>query len=65
MRAHIEAQRALFAAYLSRYEAIEKHIREHQSGHPGVPFWRMTVRYGILETRAIIQWCDESLEEMP
>ena len=60
----IEAQRERAVSNLARYEAIAAEIRRANRGKPGLPFWLMTVRYGIAEARAVIAWCDETLAEL-
>jgi PadR family transcriptional regulator, regulatory protein AphA len=63
LRAQVEARRAVLAANLARYWAIEKRIHGFEDV-PGKKFWLMTVRYGIAETQALIAWCDGCLKEM-
>jgi PadR family transcriptional regulator AphA len=48
---------------LRRYAGIEKMLETTLGHEPGMPYWRMTVRYGIAEARMIIAWCDETLAE--
>lgn len=49
-------------ADLERYRAIEHEIRIGAEGHPGAPFWLLTVRSGIALREADVQWCAEALE---
>ena len=60
----IEEQRERAVADLARYEAIAAEIVTHNQGKPGLPFWLMTVRYGIAGARAEIGWCEETLREL-
>lgn len=62
MRKLLETKRAEMAADLKRFEAIEAGMVERYKGHPGLPYWLMTVRYGKAEAKALVAWCDESLE---
>jgi hypothetical protein len=29
-----------------------------------MPYWRMTVRYGMAEAKAVMEWCDETFAEL-
>jgi len=60
-RQQIEAQRGQLSELLARYEAIEAALLVTYAGHPDLPYWRMTVRYGQHVKRALMEWCDESL----
>jgi PadR family transcriptional regulator AphA len=56
--------RKRYAADLERYEHILPKLEAECAGHPGLPFWQMTVRYGIAEARMVMAWCDETLMEL-
>jgi PadR family transcriptional regulator AphA len=45
---------------LQRYEAIVQKMETLYAKEPGMPFWRMTVRYGMAEARMVIAWCEET-----
>jgi PadR family transcriptional regulator AphA len=62
--AHVKEWRQMFAIDVDRYEAILRRLPMEQGKHPGMPYWCMTVRYGIAESKALIVWCDETLEEL-
>ncbi len=59
MAEHVRQRQELMTSLLSRYEAIEAEVRQDSS--PDAPAWWLTVRHGILLTRASIAWCDEAL----
>lgn len=46
---------------LAAYEAIVRHLRDEHAGHPDLPYWLLTLDYGIRERRALIAWSDEAL----
>jgi PadR family transcriptional regulator AphA len=56
--------RKRYVSDLERYEKIVPRLQADGAGHPGLPFWTMTVRYGIAEARMVIAWCDETLAEL-
>ena len=62
--AHVKEWRQRFAADVERYEAILRKLQTEQAGHPGMPYWCMTVRYGIAESKALMGWCEETLAEL-
>ncbi len=46
---------------LQKYDGIERWLRTEQAGQPGLPYWLMTVSYGQHISRALTDWCDETL----
>ena len=63
-RVKVEEYRALHRQLLARYEGIEGWLKTEQAGHPGLPYWLMTVSYGQHVSRALLAWCDESLHTL-
>ena len=62
--AQVELWRKRYASDLERYLEIEQIIPTIDEGNPGLPFFLMTVRYGIAEARALVGWCEETLLEL-
>jgi len=60
----VHRSRNRFEADLARYQATQERIETLYPHHPAMPYWRMTVRYGIAEARMVMAWCDETLEEL-
>jgi DNA-binding PadR family transcriptional regulator len=60
-RKKVEEYRQLQQDLLTHYDGIEERLRAEQTDHPGLPYWLMTIGYGRHVTRALIDWCDESL----
>ncbi len=58
----VEEKRARIAEDLVRFDGIEASISTAYPGHPGLPFWLMTVRYGKAEAHGLLAWCDECLQ---
>lgn len=63
-RAQVEAERERFAADLKRYTEMEPEISRRRAKDPGLPFFLMTLRYGMAEARALMGWADETLRAM-
>jgi PadR family transcriptional regulator AphA len=64
MQAQLRAAHARAAADLQRYTAIEQHMEREYAAMPGMPFWRMTVRFGLAEARATLDWAEAALKEL-
>lgn len=48
-------------AQLDRLRGIEAFLRATYGSDPRLPFWLLTVRYGILGAEALQQWCEEAI----
>jgi DNA-binding PadR family transcriptional regulator len=46
------------------YREMMKTIPRERAGHPDLPYWLMTLRLGIHESRALVAWSDETLREL-
>lgn len=67
-QAHLRAFRAEHAARLARYDAVGQRLDGELSHEPDVRYWRVTLAYGQLLSRAMIAWSDEAermLGELP
>jgi PadR family transcriptional regulator AphA len=62
--AHVVRAREGYEDDLQRYEAALLRMETQHPRDPGLPYWKMTVRYGMAEARALIGWCDETLAEL-
>ncbi len=56
--------RELHLRLLERYAEIERWLHEHQSTHPGLPYWLATLSYGRHVSRALVEWCDETIRTL-
>lgn len=57
----IEAQKRI-EMYDSFMEHLQKNHGEKKDYSSDAVFWRMTVRYGVYQSNAFIEWCDECIE---
>ncbi len=55
-----EDSRRLLATLLE----IEKQVRAHNPGNPHLPFWLLTLSFGIALTRAAIAWSEPALANL-
>jgi DNA-binding PadR family transcriptional regulator len=60
-RRKVEAFRDLQEGLLRKYEGIEQWLKETEADEPGLPYWLVTVSYGKHVSRALVEWCDETL----
>ena len=49
---------------LQRYVATEQRLMSEQSDNPHSPYWLMSVRCGQWVSRALVDWCEESLTDL-
>lgn len=63
-RTHVERFRAQAVAELARLEGIERDLPDQRRGHRDLPYWLLTVRYGIGELRAHLAWSEEALRSL-
>jgi len=71
MRPQVEAWKAVAENDLLRYEPMLKELQmkfgkgpERPIDYPPLPYWLMTVRYGIAEAKMTVKWCNETLAEL-
>jgi DNA-binding PadR family transcriptional regulator len=58
---HVEHYRRHQQQLLDTYARIERGLRKDMQGHPDLPYWLITLRYGRRRARAMLAWCDETL----
>jgi PadR family transcriptional regulator AphA len=46
------------------YGDVERRLHREQAGHPDLPYWLMTLRYGVRRTTALVRWSDETLRAL-
>ena len=61
IRAFQERSRRLLAALLE----LERQARARHRGNPHLPFWLLTLTWGICATRAVIDWSERALASLP
>jgi DNA-binding PadR family transcriptional regulator len=60
-REHLQQFRKRQEDFLQAYRQVEGWLRKEHELHPDLPFWLMTLSYGVHQSRALRDWCDESL----
>jgi len=61
---HIHAFQKLQLHLLAKYEGIERELVAHAQDDVAFTYRVMTVRYGIHRCRALLTWCDETLDTL-
>ncbi|KJH70457.1 PadR family transcriptional regulator [Aliterella atlantica] len=61
---HIEQFREMQQQLLQKYSAIAQELQEKETDNPHIPYWQMTASYKLHTTKALIDWCDETLVKL-
>ncbi|MGA7156051.1 MAG: PadR family transcriptional regulator [Acidobacteriaceae bacterium] len=62
--AQIVAERERCEDDLERFGAALLRMETQHAKHPAMAYWKMTVRCGILNAKATMEWCDEVFVEL-
>jgi PadR family transcriptional regulator AphA len=60
----LELYRELRGKALHELQSTEQHLRAEHANDPNLPYWLMTVSYGLHVNQAILEWCDETLSAL-
>ena len=63
-RRQVLAFREIAVETLESYKSIEAGLRQDKSGHPGQPYWMITLDYGRTYFEGVIAWCDRTLKRL-
>jgi len=61
-RKQIRAYRDQMSRDLERYRSIARGLADQDSASEHLPYWEMTLRFGVRDREAHVEWCDEALE---
>ncbi|GHO46360.1 PadR family transcriptional regulator [Ktedonospora formicarum] len=59
---HVRRHRAMQEQLLAHYQSIEDELRANDSESSHFSYWLITLSYGRHISRALLAWCDETLE---
>jgi PadR family transcriptional regulator AphA len=59
--AMMRERRKSYADDLERYRALEVQLPKAQRENPGLPFFLLTLRKGLIDAEAQLQWSDETI----
>jgi PadR family transcriptional regulator AphA len=58
---HVRHFRQRQQDFLRTYRQVERWLHAEHERHPDLPFWLMTLNYGMHQARALRDWCDETV----
>ena len=58
---HVQQFRLTLTQAMQRYEGIRTMLVTEHADKENVTYWSITLSYGIHVTRALIEWCDETI----
>lgn len=61
---HIRDFQKMHEELLGFYQEVEQGAREKYLSHPDLPYWLMVLSYGNFESRALLEWCKETLAKL-
>jgi len=61
---HVQQFRDRQVELLRKYDDIEHWLDKTMRDEPGADYWQITLRYGQHSARALLAWCDETLERL-
>ncbi len=61
---HVERFRAAEAAEMQNFRSMERALTREHSTHPSLPYWLITLRFGICQCAASIRWAEDALKEL-
>lgn len=59
---HVQQFRTLLTSLLEKYTSIMAYLNEDCIAVPEIQYRRITVSYGLHRTRALLAWCNETIE---
>jgi DNA-binding PadR family transcriptional regulator len=60
---HVQRFKEEHMALLEKYSAIEEFLKTEYGHETALPYWLSTVRCGIKASSAMIEWCNETIED--
>jgi DNA-binding PadR family transcriptional regulator len=59
---HVQQFQILQEQLLRKYQGIEAYLKANCADNPDLCYSLITVRYGIIRCRALLSWCDETMD---
>jgi DNA-binding PadR family transcriptional regulator len=60
----VNMHRRGLAEDLARYEALEAALQSTYAGEADLPYWLLTVRYGVKMKKALLDWSEDTLSTL-
>lgn len=58
---HIRSFRERNQRLLATFETVERLSSKQNAGHPGFPFWMLTLSFGLAQVRSALAWSESAL----
>jgi DNA-binding PadR family transcriptional regulator len=62
--AHVLERKQVEERNLASYDRVEESLRKKHARDPALSYWLATVSYGRHRSRALVAWCNETLENL-
>jgi DNA-binding PadR family transcriptional regulator len=62
--AHVLERKQVEERNLASYDKVEESLTKNHARSPALPYWLATVSYGRHRSRAIVAWCNETLDNL-
>ncbi len=62
---HLREFRAAQAAELRHFRVMERELTREHARHPHLPYWLMTLRFGLRHCEGGLRWADDTLAALP
>ncbi len=62
-RKHVEEFRQALLGKKKIYQAIQDNLQTEQKDEPGLPYWLMTLDFGLRQVKAALEWCESVLKQ--
>src|SRR5436190_1127058 len=60
-RKHIEAYQAILKEKKKIFSEVWGKLQQEHKHEPGLPYWQITLDYGIRQVEATLEWCENTL----
>ncbi len=62
-RKHIEEFRQTLLWKDKIYQSVKETLQLDQKNEPGLPYWLMTLDFGLRQVKAALEWCESALKQ--
>ena len=62
-RKHVEEFHEVLLEKDKVYQTIKKGLKLNQKNEPGLPYWLMTLDFGIMQVKSALEWCESALKQ--
>ena len=63
-RKHVESYKRLLLQKQAVFGEVKKALPAQYPDDPGLPFWLLTLEFGILQVRAGLDWCEFAMKKL-